>query len=464
MDEIAAYHRASERLLGLIDGQQSPPRSGFKRRQRAGERFDRSQWLLAAFGYSHDTFPVVHITGTSGKGSTAALIAAMLTAAGYRVGLRTSPYLQVATEKLQLGSRLIDAESLDRLSDQVMGAFLHLAPPGHPDHHLGYAEAWIVLTLLWFAERQVDVAVIEVGAGGRYDSSNIVDPAVCVITSVGIDHVSSLGPTIGDIAWHKAGIIKSGSSVVVGQVPAEAWDVIQHEARLTGANILRTRRPTVIHQESIGMAGAFQHANAEIAVAAVDALTDRGFSVSETAIEEGLRAARLPGRLERMPVRNRPLVWIDGAHNADKIEALARELTLISDGAQLPVVLLGVLGDKDVAAIVSSLSAITSAIVTTQPAVLGRWPLSARQLAAVIRSSSFAGTLLIEPDPESAVECAEELAIARGSNVLVTGSMYLAGQVRRRWYPDADIVVQRTPWPAISPATGQELPERSVAL
>ncbi|MBA3450028.1 MAG: bifunctional folylpolyglutamate synthase/dihydrofolate synthase, partial [Chloroflexia bacterium] len=400
--------------------------------------------ILSSIGYSPASYPIVHITGTSGKGSTAAAVAAILGAAGYRVGLRTSPYLQVPTEKLQLGPRLIDATSFDRLSARVLEEHERIASRGV---WLGYADAWIVMTLLWFAEMQVEVAIIEVGAGGRFDSTNIVESAVNVITSVGLDHTDLLGPSIRNIAWHKAGIIKPESTAVIGDIPAEALAIINHEAHAVGARLVRTERLPGMREAPTGMPGSFQRANAETAVAAIRALKRYGFSVSRAAIESGLLAARLPGRLERMPGSGSPIVWIDGAHSADKITALAREVHLVSAGGPMPVIVIGILKGKDTSAIVSGLVPIATAIVATQPDVVGRKSLPAKELAAEIKDRGFARSVYVVPEPESAVRRAEDLARASGCNVLVTGSMYLAGQVRSRWYPNDEIVLERTPWP-----------------
>ena len=449
MDELDAYRRGSERLLELIAGGPSSSTTMASRRQRAVERLAQSRKLLAMFGDPQEAFPIVHVTGTSGKGSTATIMAAILTAAGYRVGLRTSPYLQVATEKLQLRDRLIDAWSFDRLSAEVVEAHGQLRAAGEGDPRLGYADAWIVMTLLWFAEQQVDIGIVEVGAGGRFDSTNVFDAAASVITTVGLDHLDALGPGLADIAWHKAGIIKPGATVVVGDVPPSAWDVIEREAWSKGAVITR---PTSDREFGAGaaMPGAFQQMNAALAVATIRALGERGFAVSDAAISEGISRGSLPGRLERMPGARATHVWIDGAHNADKVAALARDVQTIANGGPPPVIVLGMLGAKDASAIVAGLAPIASAIVATQPSVVGRTALATRNLAALVASGGYAGAVYAEPDPLAALRRAEAVAESLGAHVLATGSLYLAGQVRRRWYPDREIIVQRTPWPVLS--------------
>lgn len=458
--DLAAYARASQRLLGLIRGERAPAAPGSGRFDRAVARLARARSLLEYFGNPQQRYPAVHVTGTAGKGSVAAMIAAILTAAGYRVGLRTSPYMQVATEKLQVDSELIPAQSLDQLSLQVLAAHDRISP----ESALGYAEAWVTLAFAWFAEQDIDLAVVEVGSGGRFDTTNVFDAIVSVITSVGLDHMVSLGPTLADIAWHKAGIIKPGSTAVVGNVPSESLHVIQGEADRVGASILLGRSLPCDFRSAVAMTGAFQETNAGIANAAIDALRNRGFVIPGEAVASGLANARLPGRLERMPGAGRPVVWLDGAHNADKIAAVARESRLIATGGRGPVVVLGVLKSKDARAIAAGVAPLASAIVATEPTVFGRLPLDADSLGAAVKAAGFGRPLHVEPDWRRAFALAEMLGREAGSSVVATGSMYLAGQLRGRWYPDAEIVVQRTPWPVVTEAANQALPERSVAL
>ena len=445
--EIEAYERAAASLLALIRGEQFASRSHAARRRRAKAKLVRIRTMLRRLGDPQRCYPVVHVTGTSGKGSTAATIAAILTAAGYRVGLRTSPYLQVATEKLQIGSSLIDAASFDEMVGGVLEEAARVYPADRSGSPISYAEAWAVLGYWWFAQRAVDVAVVEVGAGGRFDATNVIEAIVSVITSVGMDHVLTLGPSIEEIAWHKAGVIKPGATVVLGEISDQALPVIANEAQARGARLVRTYAADASKISLPPFEGAFQRQNAAVAAAVAEVLRDDGFDVPDAAIVEGIRSARLPGRLERMPSITDPPVWVDGAHNADKAAALAREAVRISIGGPHPVIVLGMLDAKDPAAIVSALRPVASAMVLTEPAVVGRRSLEADKLAEVARAGGFKGKLYVEPDPDAAGHCAESLARAVGACVLVTGSLYLVGNVRRRWYRDEDIVIQRTPWP-----------------
>ena len=445
--EFESYNRAAESLLGLIRGERHASPSAAKRRQRAQTKLSRIRAMLKALGDPQDKYPIVHVTGTSGKGSTAAAVAAILTAAGYRVGLRMSPYVQVATEKLHIGPSLIDASSFAEMVTRVLDLATRLFPPGQAEPPLSYGEAWTVLGYWWFAERQVDIGVVEVGAGGRFDSTNVINPIVSVITSVGFDHVITLGPTIADIAWHKAGIIKPGATVVVGELSAEALSVIAEEARLASVDLVRASEHDLPQTGPPSGARAFQERNADVATTVAMVLGQRGFRISNAAIGAGIESARLPGRLERMPGTAGPGVWIDGAHNEDKIAALTEEAIRRSAGGPLPVVVFGMLRSKDPSRMLAKLLPGASSIVITEPFVVGRESLAVDALADALTATGFSGPIHIEPDPDAAVRRAEVVARYEGAAVLATGSMYLAGQVRRRWIRDQDVVLQRTPWP-----------------
>jgi dihydrofolate synthase / folylpolyglutamate synthase len=437
--DYADYQRGLAALNSLIRGERAGPDASWDRRERAIRRLERTQQVLDALGRPQDAYATVHVTGTSGKGSTSAVIAAMLSAAGYRTGLRTSPYLQVASEKLQISHRLIDGASFAAAVDEVFGAAeqLGLAP-------LVYTEAWAALSYLWFAQRQVDIAVIEVGAGGRFDTTNVITPDVSVITSVGMDHVVSLGPTLADIAWHKAGIIKRGRPVVIGDLRPEARTIVEHEAEALGAPIISAVEPVVAPET--GMRGAFQATNAATAVAVMDALRASGWAIPGAAEQSGLAAARLPGRLERMP-GDGPGVWLDGAHNADKMQALVSSLGSIL--GRKPVMVVGALGSKDIDSIAGAISRAASVVVSTEPHVFGKHALPTAEVAGALRAVGFSGPIECEPEPLRAVSTAEEIGRIRHEPVVVTGSLYLVGEVRRRWFPDDAIVSQRTPWPLI---------------
>ena len=381
------------------------------------------------------------------------MVAAILTAAGYRVGLRTSPYLQVATEKLQIGPSLIDASSFAEMTARVLAAAAHQFQSESAEFPFSYSEAWSVLGYWWFSEREVDIAVVEVGAGGRFDATNVIDPIVSVITSVGLDHLVTLGPGITDIAWHKAGIIKPGATAVVGDLPAEALSVISEQAKSASVDLIRAPGLDGSWKHLPSAGSGFQARNAEVATTVARVLVQRGFGISDAAVTDGIRAARLPGRLERMPGTVDPAVWVDGAHNEDKITALTREAASRFGACALPVIVVGMLCSKDSSRVLAKLGTVASSIITTEPSVTGKRSFAAGALADVATASGFAGAVHVEPNPDAAVRCAEVIARREGAAVLVAGSMYLAGQVRRRWYPDQKVVLQRTPWPNATETT-----------
>ncbi len=442
-------------------------------RARAEHRLARLRRLLAHLGDPQHAYPVVHVAGTSGKGSTATAAAAILRAAGYCVGLHTSPYLQVATEKLQIDGRLIPADAFADLVDDVLDAGAAWSDGADGGEALSYGEVWAALTFSWFARQRVDVAVVEVGAGGRFDLTNVVRPAVSVITSIGLDHTATLGGTIPEIAWHKAGIVKPGAPVVTAVTDPAALAPIEAEARAADSPVTRVLPGQTFEVVGVGNAGTrwrerradgrpgpllltplpgrFQATNAATAVAAVRALAPRGFPVDVLAVRTGLAAARLPGRLESMPTPDPPRVVLDGAHNPQKIGGLAADLPALLDlpPHRRPVVVFGAMEGKDLAPMLRLLAPQAASLVATAPRVHGKESATPGDIAAVVAALPYPVDVLLEPDPHRAVELALARARAAATSVLVTGSLYLAGAIRARWYPDAAIVEQRTPWPAV---------------
>lgn len=462
---LKRYHESTARLEALIEG--NPPSddaSAEAVRARATMRMERLRAFLATLDHPERGYPIVHVGGTSGKGSTSATIASILTQAGYRTGLHTSPYLQTPTEKLQLGRKLVSPDAYSNLVDAVLEAHERWTHQG--GHILTYGELWMALTMLFFQTNQVDIAVLEVGAGGRFDLTNIVSPTLSVITSVGIDHTRTLGETIGEIAWHKAGIIKPGVPVVTAVTNAEALSVITREARDHDApltvltperNILEQRTTTDMttwrdaqleRSLAIGLRGRFQAVNGATAVHSVRALADRGFPVRDAQLEEGLRKARIPGRAEF--VADTVPILLDGAHNADKIAAFVGDVPQLLprySGSQR-IVVMGVLEAKSATEMVANVATVADVLIATSPRVLAKPSRGADEFADIARSAGFGGRVEAVALPTDAVTRAVELARpGHGDQILVTGSLYLIGNVRERWYRHDDIVLQRTPWP-----------------
>ena len=441
-DTLSATHR-------MIDPQHDRSPTLALVQERALERIDRVKRILRALGDPQDQIPLVHVAGTSGKGSTATAIASILVEAGYRTGLHTSPYLQVATEKLQIDRQLI---SIDEFSDGVATVQHAAADVLGPDEGpLTYGELWAALTFSWFARQQIDIGVVEVGAGGRFDLTNVFTPVVSVITPIGIDHVETLGSTLDAIAWHKAGIIKAGVPVAVSVQDPIAFGVIDQEAILQRAPVLRALPDQVLLVELTQTRpelGRFEIENAATALATASLLERQGFPVSCEAKMKGLLAARIPGRLETMPGDGR--IVLDGAHNPQKAAALATSLehTLPVETPHQRILVFGVLEAKDLDAMVDLLAPEVTAVICTEPGVFGKDAASAERAAAAFHRVGFEGSVSVVPEPERALESAITMVDDLSADaVLVTGSMYLVGNLRGNWFEEAAILLEQTPWP-----------------
>lgn len=412
-------------------------------------KLERIARLLELLGNPHTAYPIVHIGGTSGKGSTATMTAAILTAAGYRTGLHTSPHLQILNERHQIDGLLAPTSELLPLLEEMWPAIEQVGrelPFGRPS----YFEAQFALACLWFQRRAVDVAVIEVGLGGSLDATNVSPARVAVLTSVGLDHTEILGDTIEQIITDKAGIIKPGQIVVTGVTQPSARAIVAARCREQGAALwaigeqfgaapsadgesadlwVGSRR---LSDVALGLPGAFQHANAACAVAAAVAFA--GDSLPEATLRDGLCRARFPGRLEM--VQERPLVILDGAHNPDKIAAAVAALPRRGRA----IVVLGLKLGKDLETILQHTLPGAALLVATQFNPKALWSAnSAPQIAAAAAAVRPDLPIVVEPDPLQAV--ARALALAEPDDLVwVTGSLYLVGDVRARWFPVEQLV------------------------
>ena len=334
--------------------------------------------FLAWAGDPHRAYPVLHVAGTNGKGSTCRIATAILEAHGMRVGLTLSPHLQHVNERFRVGGAVISDADLDALvtrTDALVRAWSRLALPPEEQHPLTYFEFTIAMAFLWFAEQRVDVAVIEVGMGGRLDATNVVEPVGTAITSIGLDHCEQLGPDVASIAGEKAGIVKPGVPVVVGAVPATALAVIRAIAGDRGAPMYAFGRDfdatgtpeafawrtegRVREGLALSMRGDHQIGNAAVAIRLVETLPSP-LRPSEQAIRAGLRAANNPGRLESVGAR----VLLDGAHNVEGAGVLAGYLAALPRTGTRTL-LLGAGGDKDVRGVAAALAPHVDRIVTT---------------------------------------------------------------------------------------------------
>ena len=392
----------------------------------------RTRALLAALGNPHKQLRFVHVAGTNGKGSTAAMLDSCLRCAGYKVGLFTSPYIIRFNERIQVNGAPIPDGDLVRLVEQVRPAAAAMADV--PTEF----ELITALGMLYFAQQRCDIVVLEVGLGGALDSTNVIDPPECaVITALGMDHVKELGPTLADIAAAKAGIIKPGSPVVSYGGAPEADRVIAaaaaaQNAPLTVADFSKlTLRAAGLDGQTFdydGLAGltlpllaGYQPRNAAVAIEALRALRGRGWQVPDSAIRQGLAQVRWPGRFELL--RREPPFLLDGSHNAHGMRATVESLRARFPGEKF-VFLVSIMADKDAGEMLRLLLPLAKAFVTvTAPSPRA---IPAAELAA--RIEALGGRA--EPADTIPAAVARTDALAAGGPAAALGTLYFSGEVR----------------------------------
>jgi len=406
---------------------------------------DRIRALLKELGDPHARLPCLHIAGTKGKGSTAAMVESVLRAAGYRVGLYTSPHLVDLRERVRVDGRMISRDDFARLMERTRPHIERIReegsrlPPGGAARPPTYFEILTHLAFMYFDEMKVDAAVLEVGLGGRLDATNVIgSPVACAVTSVGRDHTDILGDTLAAIAGEKAGILKPGSPAIVAPQAPEAMDAIRAAAERVGAPLLlvgqdvelvdddetfSVRTPDVTYENlRIPLWGAHQRTNAAVAVGLVEVARKKGFDrVTPQAVREGLASVSWPGRIQR--VATSPTTVIDGAHNRESVEALLGTLRDRLPGAR-PVVVFAAAADKDWREMLACLLPDAKALVATSIGT-GR-AASPEDIAAA--GEGKCGHVEVEADPAAALEQAREIA-GKGGLVVATGSLYLVGRL-----------------------------------
>jgi dihydrofolate synthase/folylpolyglutamate synthase len=387
--------------------------------------------LLGRLASPQDSFPVIHVVGTKGKGSTVAMLAAAFGAAGRRAGTFTSPHLRSARERITVGGEMISREDFGRLVGEVKAAMTG----EEAANYRTYFETLLAVALLYFRERGVDVAVLEAGLGGRLDATNVVRPAVVVVTALGLDHTQILGDTIEEIAAEKAGAFKAGVPAVSAPQEEAAAAVLRAVARGVGAPLSFVGEDVYFSQDGDGtldyrgrrleieglkpgMAGAGQRVNAAVALAALE---DFGpFDVTAEAARRGVEEGKARARLELFP--RSAAVLLDVAHTA----ASARELAEAIDGilARKKVLVWGMSEEKDAAAFARELGPYVGYAIATAAATPRAY--NAEDLAEATRQTFPA----VEAVTPAAAAFARGLAVAgEGGLVAVAGSFYLAGEI-----------------------------------
>jgi dihydrofolate synthase / folylpolyglutamate synthase len=398
--------------------------------------------LLGALDHPERRYPTVIVAGTNGKGSTSAMLAAILERAGYRTGLYTSPHFVRVNERMRVGNGEISDEDFAAAFSEVHRRVGELVSAGALPHRPSFFEYLTATAFVHFARSNVDFAVLEVGMGGRLDATNVTDASVAIITNVDLDHQEYLGKTHREIAAEKAGVIKPGRPVVSGCEHPVVREVIRRRCEETGTELIETGGlrgvSGMFHLDgrcsfdleigesklpgiTLQMAGRFQVKNAVAAAMAASKL--EGFRISPNSIREGLQAAWWPGRLET--VLNRPLVLLDGAHNPAAAREVAEFIRERFAGRTLRLVY-ATMRDKDIGEISGILFPLAETVYLTRPEVE-----RAASPEGILASALAAPRqIVLEPDPARALERAIEQSSPEDV-VLVAGSLFLVGAVKK---------------------------------
>lgn len=438
---VITFDEATQYLFGLVNYEKTPA-------QVATQRYlnlDRMREALARAGDPHLRLRCVHIAGTKGKGSTAAMTAAILRAAGLRVGLYTSPHLVTFRERIRINDALIGEDELAALVEDVRPiiASMQDSPGGAPT----FFETYTLLAFLWFARQQVDVAVLETGMGGRLDATNVVEPLVTAITTIALDHTVELGDTPAAIAGEKAGIIKPGVPVVSAPQTPEAAEVIARVAAERGSALVRVgeeitivpstfyspigQRFTIISSAGIyadltcPLLGDHQQLNAAVAVGIVECLRAQDVPVTAEAVRAGIASVVWPGRMQVL--QERPLVLLDGAHDPASIGALLQALDRHFPGRPRHFIL-GFVREKDWPQMLRQLAPTADSFMLTAASTPRAVP---PEVLAVV-AEELDVPCAIMPDAATALPYA--LAQAAPHDLLcVTGSLYVVGDALKWW-------------------------------
>ncbi len=447
---------SKERILNLYNSLENDfikliPQERFNK--DVNMKLERITHLLEVLGNPHNSFLSIHVGGTSGKGSTSTLIASILTTQGYKTGLYLSPHLQIFNEVYQINCKTVATTKLVEIFERVKSAIVKVAqenPFGQPS----YFEAQVALAFCLFEEQKVDVAIIEVGLGGRLDATNVLSSKLSVLTSVGLDHTEILGGTVEEIAEEKAGIIKDLQNVVCGFSQRTTREIVAQRCEKSGSQLwqleedfsftvnsgsLSVNLPERVYDNLslTKLLGEFQFSNAACAVAAAY-LFSQG-SLSDFAVREGLANVIIPGRMEIL--QTQPVVILDGAHNPDKMRSASHSVNKLFGGKER-VIIISFKEGKLLEDILPYLVDNVKCFILTAFKIKGLWePCPPEELKKVIDSVAPSVPCFIVRDPISAVR--EGLSRAAENDLVwITGSLYLAGDVREYWHPSESLLMR----------------------
>ncbi|MCA9249596.1 MAG: hypothetical protein KDA54_00555 [Phycisphaerales bacterium] len=438
-------YRSVLNYLRTVSNYESAPPVAYNKRTF---KLDRMKKLLSALGHPEKEFKSVHVAGTKGKGCTSTMVACMLQGCGYKVGLYTSPHLTTVRERMTIDGAMPTEQEFTKLLARVATEAIKALGK---DEDATYFELLTAAAFVWFAESEVDFAVIETGLGGRLDSTNIIKPEVCGITNISYDHMALLGPKLTDIAEEKAGIFKKGVPVVSAPQEPEVMGVLKRAAEEMGSTFcvpgddnefsyrfeatrllgphtrlsLTTSRSRFEHLP-VPLPGEHQAINCSVALSMLDALKTRGFKIDDQKAIEGLGNVKIRGRMEM--VREEPRTLIDGAHNAASVEALMRAI-----GQTVPydsmIVIFACQRDKDIAGMLRHVQLGADKIIFTT----ARTKRSAdpHDLLQMFQESCTKMAQVAE-NLEDALSIAER-AVSRDDLICITGSFYIVGEARKKF-------------------------------
>ena len=411
--------------------------------------------LCEGLGHPERSFASLHVAGTNGKGSVTAMAHSALRASGLRSARYTSPHLADITERFVIDDAPVDAATFDQVARDVLDLADDLVRTGALRASPTFFEATTAIAFELFKRARTEVAVVEVGLGGRFDATNVINPLAGAITTIGFDHQQHLGQTLAEIAFEKAGIIKPGMPVVAGQLPDEAMDVVRRVAHQRNARLIEAAADVAVDAEAgdgafrvtlktagasygpltLALRGEHQVRNAAVAVRLLQAAREAGVAVTDQAIADGLTSTTWPARLERMRMADGRLVLLDAAHNAEGAAALSSYLGRWHP--ERPALVVGVMRDKDTADIVAPLLPRVGSVVATEAPTPRALP--ARDLEARLRT--IAAQLPAEQRPSIARVDDPHAAVAQALEqhkvVVVAGSIFLVGPVREGLIPRA---------------------------